>query len=492
MSRLRRVLMGAGVALCATAIAPVVVPADAAPRAVSRPAVPARQPNVVVILVDDLGWPDVSAYGRHDVPTPNIDRIAQTGVAFSSGYVTASVCAVSRAGLLTGRNPQQFGFTYNINDEGDRGAGIPESQPTIAQRLKPLGYRTGAFGKWHVGSEARFYPTNRGFDEFFGFVAGETVYVDPRTPGIVTTPTRADKGKPAFDTRRGGGVIVEGPDRRAVHNFDKYLTNEITDHAVGFINRAARGGQPFMAYVAYNAPHWPLQVPQAWYDRFAHIQDPVRRTYVAMIAAMDDGVGQILNTLEANHVRRDTIVVFLSDNGCPVQFGFCNPDHVWSAGKFTYLEGGVRVPFLMSWPGGMKPQGIVDTPVSSVDIAATVLRAAAPGRPLPRELDGVDLVRSATRAPAAPRLLTWAQAPVAAARLGRYKLWHSDDWRETHLYDLTADPAEMTDVSAQQPATRALLDQRLNAWRKSLPAPLWDPHFTRRVQIGPRETELVY
>ncbi|WP_231958808.1 sulfatase family protein [Altererythrobacter sp. B11] len=450
----------------------------------------AQRPNVVVILVDDLDWADVSTYGRADVPTPNIDRIAKAGVAFSDGYVAASVCAVSRAALLTGKMPQTFGFTYNINDQGNEGAGLPVDQPTLASRLKPLGYRTAAIGKWHQGAEPQFYPTNRGFDEFFGFLAGETVYVDPDTPGIVTTPTRNEKY--SLDQRRGNGVIVEGPEARVVHNFDKYLTYEITDHAIDFIGRAADGDAPFFAYVAYNAPHWPMQVPQEWYDRFAHIKDPVRRTYLAMIAAMDDGVGQILDTLETKGVFDNTIVVFLSDNGCPERFGFCNPDHPWGAGKFTYLEGGVRVPFVMSWPAGMRPQGIVDTPVSAIDIVPTVLGAMDAGAPLPSGVTGRSLVASATHAPAEPRLLVFGQEPVYAARLGPMKLWRSEDWDETALYDLSQDIAESNDLSTTDPATRAALTKAIEDWRASLPPPRWPLRTTTEVTINGHRTEMVY
>lgn len=448
------------------------------------------RPNVVVILVDDLDWADVSTFGRSDVPTPNIDRIARDGVAFSDGYVAASVCAVSRAALLTGKLPQRFGFTYNINDKGDPGAGLPVDQKTLADRLRPLGYRTAAFGKWHLGSEPQFYPTRRGFDEFFGFLAGETNYVDPATPGIVTTPTEQDKYE--IGPRIGNQAMVEGPEARDADDFTRYLTNQITDRTVDFIDRsAARKDQPFFAYVAYNAPHWPLQVPKVYYDRFAHIQDPVRRTYVAMIAAMDDGVGEILDTLERNGVRDNTMVVFLSDNGCPHRFGFCNPDHPWGAGKFTYLEGGTRVPFILSWPRGMKSRGISASPVSSIDIAATVLRAADPGRPVPTELEGHDLVATAQR-PQPDRLLIWGQEPVYAARLGSKKFWVSHDWKQSYLYDLKGDPAETKDLSAADPATAKQLGDALEKFRKSLPAPLWELHLTRKVKVNGRETEMVY
>lgn len=450
----------------------------------------AAPPNVVIILVDDLDWADVSTYGRRDAPTPNIDRIAQSGVAFSDAYVAASVCAVSRAALLTGRMPQRFGFTYNINDEGDKGAGLPVDQKTLADRLRPLGYRAAAFGKWHLGSDPQFYPTRRGFDEFFGFLAGETNYVDPATPGIVTTPTKEDKYE--IGPRTGNHAMVEGPDARPADDFSRYLTNQITDRAVDFITRAtADKNSPFFAYVAYNAPHWPLQVPQSYYDRFAHIKDPVRRTYVAMIAAMDDGVGQILDTLEKRGVRDNTMVLFLSDNGCPHRFGFCNPDHPFGAGKFTYLEGGVRVPFVFSWPAGLRTRGISASPVSSLDIAATVLRAADPSHALPRELEGHDLVTTA-RKPQPDRLLVWGQEPVYAARQGDKKVWLSRDWNQSHLYDLKADPAEEQDLSARDPKNDKRLKSAIERYRTSLPAPLWKLHSTRKVTVNGRETEMVY
>ncbi|MDQ4421537.1 sulfatase-like hydrolase/transferase [Sphingobium sp. DEHP117] len=450
------------------------------------------QPNVIVILVDDLGWPDVSTYGRAEVPTPNIDRLARTGVAFSSGYVTASVCAVSRAGLLTGRRPAEIGFTYNITDRGnaDAGAGLPVGQATMADRLRAVGYRTAAFGKWHQGAERQFYPTNRGFDEFFGFLSGETIYVDPKTPGIVTTPTKSDRYP--IDKREGNAQIVEGPEAKAVDNFDKYLTTEITDRAVDYIGRNHKTGRPFFAYLAYNAPHWPLQVPQRYYDRFNNIKDPVRRTYIAMISALDDGVGRIIDTLDATGQRDNTLIVFLSDNGCPEQFGFCATDHPWSAGKFTYLEGGTRVPFVVSWPKGIKARGVIDTPVTSLDILPTALRAAAPGRPLPKDLDGDDLVALLKDGGRTTRTLLWGQEPVFAVRQGRYKLWRSNDWNQTYLYDLTTDPGERKDLSAAKPKVRATLEKHMNEWRGTLPPPLWPLHQTRKVMINGRETQWVY
>jgi arylsulfatase A-like enzyme len=456
-------------------------------------AAPTPAPNVIVILVDDLGWPDVSAYGPSAVATPNIDRIAKTGAAFTNGYVAASVCAVSRAGLLTGRTPQSFGFTYNLDDKRNLADGLPLSEQTMADRLKGLGYHTAAIGKWHQGFSPAYYPTRRGFDEFYGFIAGESVYIDPKTPGFVTTMTGTNKDDLPISERKGNGAIVEGADARPVDNFDKYLTTELTNRAIDYVDRQSRAREPFFLYLAYNAPHWPLQAPKANYDRLADIKDPVRRTYLAMISALDDDVGRLLDAVERDGVRENTLVVFLSDNGCPAQLRFCDVSQALGAGKFTYLEGGSRVPFLMSWPSRLSAGRVIDAPVSAMDVLPTVLKAAAPGRPLPSGLDGRDLLETAAdRSTAAQeRMMFFGQAPVFAVRQGRWKVWKSLDHHQVKLFDLQADPFERTDVSAAHPEILHRLETALDAWRAKLPAPLWPLKSTAMVRIGDRQTESV-
>ncbi|HEV7289942.1 sulfatase family protein [Sphingomonas sp.] len=490
MKTLTKLLVAAsmfGIAGCAAAPVLPVVPMSAGQAPQEK-----KKPNLIVILVDDLPWTDVSINKASTVSTPNIDRIGEQGVNFTAGYVAASVCAVSRAALLTGRTPARYGFMYNINDRGnlDAGAGLPTDVPTIAEHLKPMGYRTAVFGKWHQGADPKFYPTRRGFDEFFGFLAGETIYADPDTPGLVTTPTKADRYEPK--AREGGGRLFEGPEMRIVEQPNQYLTETITERSVDFIRRSAASGEPFFGYVAYNAPHWPLQVPKPYYDRRSEIADPVRRTYVAMVDALDVGVGQILKALSDTGVRDDTIVIFLSDNGCPVQFGFCPESHPWGAGKFTYLEGGTRVPFLMSWPNGLKHRGTIAAPVSSMDILPTILRAVAPDQPLDKELEGQDLVATVAKPATAERTLIWSQRPVRAIREGRYKLWHSDDWAQTRLYDIEADPWETNDLSAAMPDRVRAMKDKVDRFDASLPKPLWPLKSTREMIIGGRKTEFVY
>jgi len=358
----------------------------------------------------------------------------------------------------------------------------------MGNRLKALGYHTGLVGKWHQGMEDQFYPTNRGFDEFYGFLGGESQYADPKTPGMVTTHTKHDR---PLDKRKAWGQILEGPDRTPVNNFDKYLTTELTNRAVKFIDKNGGQSAPFFLYLAYNAPHWPLQVPQAYYDRFSNIKDPIRRTYVAMITAMDDGVGRVLDEIAKKGLKDNTLVVFLSDNGCPNQFGFCDCGHPLGSGKFTYLEGGTRVPFMMSWPARLKPHAVIDAPVSSLDIMPTVLKAAAPDRPLPM-LAGRDLFDVVKNPKAhANRTLMWGQSPLFAAVQGRWKLWISLDEKRSALYDLKTDPFEVHDVSRDHPAIKQSLEGKLEGWRATLPAPLWPLHGTHAGMVCGRKTEFV-
>jgi arylsulfatase A-like enzyme len=459
-----------------------------------------RRPNVIMIVADDLAWSDVSTYGLTTVQTPNIDSIKAQGVAFKQGYVAAPVCAVSRAALLTGRYPQSFGFTYNLDEKYNKfNDGLPADQQTVAQMLKPLGYSTAAIGKWHVGPVVQEdsppdkiagntnYPTNRGFDEFYGFLAGETYYAPPGTPGIKDTSTEKDK-----DQDNGPKVpkIVTGSGATPVDTHGEYLTSYFTDQAIEFINRSAGSGKPFFLHLAYNAPHLPLQVPQSYYDRFSNLKDP-RRTFVAMISALDDGIGRVLSALDANGIREDTLIVFLSDNGCPVQYGICDCSHPFGSGKFTHLEGGIRVPFIMSWPRGMKERGKVDTDtlVSSLDVVPTILKAADPNGTQPK-LDGIDLV-SAVESKDSSRMLFFGQAPVFAVRQGRWKLskyipqdpedflWPppskapSNGTEQTLLFDVNKDPWESTNVAAENEEIARRLEAALHSWRTRLPPPLW-------------------
>lgn len=444
-------------------------------------------PNIVLIMADDLGWSDVSTYGLDRVPTPNIDRIAAAGVAFTHGYVTSPACAPSRAGLMTGRYPQAFGFEYNMFPQ-DGTRGLPASETTLAEVLKSAGYRTGLVGKWHQGVEDHQYPTNRGFDEFFGFLSGTITYVDPEAPGIVNA--RPDAA-PETTPRDAASEVYTGPERRVVDNYDRYLTHELTREAVEFIERNTAG--PFFLYLAHHAPHRPLQVPQAYYDRFNHIEDHDRRVFVAMIAAMDEGIGEVLDTLDANGLSDNTLIVFFSDNGCPTRFGVCDCTSLVNAGKFTHLEGGLRVPFMMAWPAALERRGLVHEPVIAIDLFPTL--AAAAGAPFPEApLHGVDLLAALQSGAQtlSERALFWRQSPVRAVRRGQWKLIDNGGHLPLQLFDLDADPGETRNLAELHPEIVERLRGELGDWEGGLSAPNWPLFFEQTVTVCERDAYAVY
>src|SRR5262249_29474781 len=296
------------------------------------------QPNIVIILADDFGYGDVSFNGCPDYATPNIDSLATNGVWCSNGYVTHPFCSPSRAALITGRYQQRFGHENNPeNDASNPRLGLPLQELPLPQILKPAGYVCGLIGKWHLGMATNLRPTQRGFDEFFGF--------------------KADAGSSYYNAQllRGDTPLVE----RA------YLTDAFTREGVSFVNRHATA--PFFLLLAYNAPHSPYETPpQAYMDRVANITDPQRRVYAAMITALDDGIGQVLQTLQGQNLLNNTLIFFLSDNGAP-QATFTR-NLPLRGYKSTVWEGGIRVPFAVQWTGQL-PAGVpYDQPISALDI----------------------------------------------------------------------------------------------------------------------------
>lgn len=279
--------------------------------AAKQPAlIPPKQPNVIVILADDLGYADIGTYKPGRFHTPNIDRIGVEGVRFTDGYSTAPVCGPSRAGLMTGRYQQRFGFEYN-NGPAERdlsnGFGLDVNEITIAELLKQNGYHTGAIGKWHLGSQEKFYPLNRGFDEFVGFLPGESSYINPELPGVHLSFGPLGDGLLSKNPRLARSFyrhrlnqIVTGPGRTVIHNENVYLTDYFADQASSFIQRHAGAETPYFLYVAFNAVHSPHMVTEEYYAKFANIPDHQTRVYAAMIAALDNAVGKILDAVKAS------------------------------------------------------------------------------------------------------------------------------------------------------------------------------------------------
>jgi arylsulfatase A-like enzyme len=414
-------------------------------------------PNILIILADDLGYGDVSFNGCPDYATPNIDSIATNGALCKNGYVMYVSCSPSRAALMTGRYEQRFGYEHGmLPEEGNPRLGLPNSEVTLAELLRPAGYACGAIGKWHLGSAPNLVPTSRGFDEFFGFLRPGSRYYNA-------------------DLYRNTTRITE----------PSYLTEAFTREAVSFINR--HQAEPFFLYLAYNAVHGPYdRPPQQYMDRVRNIPDPARRLYAAMVLALDDGIGQVLQTLQADGLLNNTLIFFLSDNGAP--------DHGFTRNlplrgyKLDVLEGGIHIPFAVQWTGTVPANLVYEKPIASLDIVSTAASAAGVSLPGDREYDGLDVLPFLTRQQTSPRrTLFWRNAGLGdngppgskitiwAVRDGALKLVTSEATvhEPPALYNLHDDIGETTDLAAAQPSDVSRLRNLYDQWQTKLIAPLW-------------------
>ena len=387
-----------------------------------------EKPNLVIIMTDDMGWADVGFNGCKDIPTPNIDVIANEGVRFDEGYVSFPVCGPSRAGLLTGRYQDRFGFTTNPSiDPNNPKAGLPTTEETIATVLRKAEYNSAIIGKWHMGTNAVFHPLERGFDYFFGFLSGGHNYFPDQL--TLNDLSEVSEKWEWYRTK-----LIEN---RATIETDDYLTDELSDAAVRYIKKQADDDQHFMLYLAYNAPHTPMQATEKYLSRFPEIKDKKRKTYAAMVSAVDDGVGRVLKALEDKGLDENTIVVFLSDNGGANNNASDNGPLRGTKGDL--FEGGIRVPFAIRWKGTI-PQGqTYQKPVSSLDIMATIVSLNKIEINSERPLDGVDLIPFLTgKDNGLPHdQLFWRkwEHSAMAIRKGDYKLVANRD-KETQLPEL--------------------------------------------------------
>lgn len=423
------------------------------------------RPNVIVIIADDLGYGDVGFNGSTEIPTPNIDRIANEGVMFTRGYVTFPVCGPSRAGLLTGRHQSRFGFERNPNnDPGNPNSGLPRSEEMMSEMLARGGYSSMAVGKWHMGTHPTLRPLNRGFDEFYGFLEGGHRYM----PEDIRINDLSDVRQP-FDWYYA----------KLVHNgrrvdLDQYLTDELSDRAVEFVSRKAEADEPFFLYLAYNAPHAPLQATQEYLDRFPHIEDENRRTYAAMISAMDDGIGDLLTALDRRGIADNTIVFFLSDNGGVINRDTGEPPVASNAplrgGKSQLFEGGVRVPFAMRWPARIQGSGVYTRPISSMDIFATLASQLQIPVRKDRPLDGVDLIPylSGEKSGDPQPVLFWRKFDQTqhAMVIGDLKFIDQGEFRV--LFNLQNDEAEANNIGRGNRDNLDRLDTLYNMWNEQM------------------------
>ena len=426
----------------------------------------ASRPNVLVIMVDDLGYADIGVHGGREVPTPNIDALAASGVRCSSGYVSAPYCSPSRAGFLTGRYQTRFGHEFNPHVGDEAKLGLPLDERTIADRLRAAGYATGLVGKWHQGFDAAHHPLSRGFDAFFGFLVGGHNYQLHR------------EAKPKFGSAHSHDLIYRGRD---VQRLEGHTTDLFTDEAIRFMRRDS--ARPWFLYLAYNAVHTPLEIAERWRERLpAGVTDPARRGYLALLLGLDEAIGRVTAHLRATGQERETMVFFLSDNGGSGRkpfFAFNTGVNTPLRGdKGQSLEGGIRVPFLVSWPGRLPAGTVYAEPVIALDILPTALAAA--GAPLPSGLDGVDLLPFLTgvRREAPHAALFWRFGPQRAVRRGNWKLV---DWRDFEaksnsgwrLHDLAQDVGESVDLAGRHPEIVAALAAEWDRWNAGNRASIW-------------------
>ncbi|MCK0129286.1 sulfatase-like hydrolase/transferase [Erythrobacter sp. F6033] len=427
---------------------------------VSGPLSAEDQPNILLIFSDDAGYEDFGFHGSKDIRTPNLDALAERGVVFTQGYVTDPTCGPSRAGLMTGRYQQRFGY-QEINVPGYMSPnskflgddmGLPLDQWTIADYLKRQGYRTAVYGKWHLGNADRFHPRYRGFDEFYGFRGGARSFF----------PYKNGRRNNTRDE------LME----RGFRNFEEpsgYVTDVLGEEAAKFVARDDEA--PFFIYLSFNAPHTPMEATEEDLARFPNLTGK-RKTYAAMMWAMDRAIGNVFDAIKQAGELDNTIVVFTNDNGGPTDK---NASINWplAGTKSNHLEGGIRVPYVISWPEKLGP-GTFDRPVSTMDLLPSFHVAAGGDEAELENIDGVNLWPhlSGAKKGNPHEQLFWKKDVRAAMRRGDWKLIRFAD-RPAQLFNIARDPEEQSDLSPENPSILKDMFQKLHQWELTHERPLW-------------------
>ncbi len=412
-----------------------------------------QKPNIILIMADDLGYADVGYHGQNSqIQTPNLDKLASQGVQFRNGYVTNAVSSPSRAGMLTGRYQQSFGYEDNpgpFRQKKGIHPGIPADVKMLPEFLKEVGYATGCIGKWHIGGEEDdvSFPTRRGFDMYYGFLPGADTYY----------PAKERTSHPIFDNER-----ITRP--------EGYLTELYGDRAIEFVTKNKKN--PFFLYLAFNAVHSPMQAPQELIDKYAHIEDMQRRKLCAMQHSMDENIGRLMRKLHQLKLDKNTIIFFLSDNGgAPDNNASYNTPYFGAKG--TFYDGGIHVPFLMCWDGKVDAGSTYHPMISSLDIAPTILTAA--GVNVPENMDGVDLLPHLQgKNNSNPHdLLCWKMNAKWAVRDHEWKLVFNTPQEGLRLYHIAEDPYETTNLLNERPDMVKEMRAKFDAWNARNPRILW-------------------
>jgi arylsulfatase A-like enzyme len=398
----------------------------------------ADKPNLVIFYADDLGWGETGCQGNKEIPTPHIDSLAANGIRFTQGYVAATYCSPSRAGLMTGRYPTRFGHEFNSVANV---TGLDLQETTLADRLKSLGYATACIGKWHLGNQPENRPTQRGFDEFYGTLAN-TPFFHP---------------KDFVDSRVSSDV-------QPITDDMFYTTDAFAQRAIDWLDK--NSDQPKFLYLPFNAQHAPLQAPQKYLDRFPNITDEKRQLFAAMMSAMDDAIGQVLAKIREFGQEENTIYFFIADNGGPTQ-STTSQNGGLRGFKMTTYEGGPRVPFLVQWKAKLPAGKLYDLPVLNLDVLPTAVAAAGGTIDPAWKLDGVNLLPYVTGANAARphETMYWRFGTQWAVRHGDMKLVVSNGGSgKPELYNLAEDIAESKDLAGAQPETVEQLLALYTSW----------------------------
>lgn len=455
-----------------------------------------RPPNVILIVADDLGMNDISLYGggvgNGAVPTPNINAIAQQGVDFVNGYAANATCSPSRAALMTGRYPTRFGFEFtavpgsfaaniahtdanspypivyheelnhNLPDYPDMG--VPSSEIMIPEVLKQRGYHTIHIGKWHLGESEPLRPTSQGFDESLGLRAGGGMFLEEDDPQVVNAKLPWDPidrwlwANLPYSVHWGNGTRFRPKG---------HLTDYFTDNALAAIE--ANRNRPFFMYLAYNAPHTPLQALKSDYDALPQIKDHTERVYGAMIRQLDRRIGDVMAKLKETGLDDNTLVIFTSDNGGAWYTGIAGHNRPYRGFKGTFFEGGIRVPIFMRWPGKIAPGSTRADVAQHLDLFATIVGAAGGSLPTDRKMDSFNLMDPAQRR----EITFWRSGDYRAVRAGDWKLQVAKLPNKVWLYNLATDPTERVNLAAQEPARVAELRRLIEQQNAGLPKPLW-------------------
>jgi len=462
-----------------------------------------KPPNIILIVADDLGYNDITLNGgglaKGTVPTPHIDSLAQQGANFETSYSGNATCAPSRAAMMTGRYPTRFGFEftptpkefmkvighykgpnqlydaiYHADREKDlipyETMGLPRSEITLAKLLKGNGYRTLHVGKWHLGDAPQFQSHVHGFDEALSFQHASSLYLPENDPNVVNSKQDFDIID-KFQWAAGDfGIRFNGS---KPFKPKKYVTDYLTDEAEKAIE--ANKNSPFFLFLAYTAPHTPLQATKEDYEALSHIEDHTLRVYAAMVRNLDRNVGRVLKTLKDKGLDDNTLIIFTSDNGGAHYVGLDGLNKPYRGWKATFFEGGIRVPMFMRWPAGI-PQGVKpQLVVNHMDIFATAAAVTGAKLPSDRPMDGINLLpqiaKPADKGP--PRPMYWRTDSYRVIREGDWKLQVAQNPKKDWLFNMAVDPTEKLNLALKEPERVAAMKLKLEAFNATQVKPSW-------------------